>query len=111
MKWNHYTCQKCGAVTVARHDQEGTTPFLIRCRARDEVLPSGARVQGCDGMAESCLFHCSQADDQKAHVIFYRPDGLLDALTEINKEPRRFRVDLLEHWEQGGALMREAARA
>lgn len=62
-KWNHYQCPLCRAVTVARHDAEGVTPFMIRCRA----------TPGCSVMAESTFFAGPQNDDQVAHVIFFRP--------------------------------------
>ena len=105
-KWNHYTCPMCGGVTIARHDDEGVTPFLLRCRVKDIVTTAG-RFHGCEGFADSSLFMGSQADDQVPHVVFFRPTDALEAIEEISKEPRRFRADLLDHWRQGGALMRE----
>jgi len=96
-KWNHYTCGTCGKVTVARHDDEGVTPFLIGCYA----------TKDCHGMSQSCFFDCDQSDDQQPHVIFYRPP-LFDALDAIKKEPASARTWLLEHYSKGGALMRVA---
>lgn len=104
-KWNHYTCPECGGVTIARHDNDGVTPFMLRCRVKDEVS-SGHRLPGCRGMAESCFFNCSQDDSQVPHVIFYRPSAD-QAIEDIRKSPKRERDWLLEHYEKGGALMRE----
>lgn len=96
-KWNHYICQTCGATTIARHDDEGVTPFILRCRAR----------AGCTGEAYSTFFRGPQNDDQKPHVIFFRPADATVAIDAIAKEQRRFRRAMLEHYQKGGALMRE----
>lgn len=104
-KWNHYTCETCGKVTVARHDDEGVTPFMLCCHASDEITPK-ARVRTCDGSAQSCFFDCDQSDTQTPHVIFYRPKNKMDAVTAINKEPKDGRAWYLEHYIKGGALMR-----
>lgn len=106
-KWNHYTCEDCGGITIARHDDDGVTPFMLRCRIKDVKHSSGIIIPGCRGMAQSCFFNCSQDDNQKPHVIFYRPNAI-DAITEINKSPKRNRAWELEHYEKGGALMKEA---
>ena len=103
-KWNHYNCPECGKVTIARHDSEGVTPFLLRCRAKDEIN-NGHLIPGCQGMAESCFFECSQSDSQVPHVIFYRPDAM-QAVVDISKEPRRDRAWLLDHYQKGGSLMK-----
>ena len=105
-KWNHYICPDCGGTTIARHDNEGVTPFLLRCRVKDLVDTNGNRFHGCEGMAESAMFMCSQADDQIPHVVFYRPDAA-QAIADINKEPKRWRVAMLEHYQKGGSLLRE----
>jgi hypothetical protein len=106
-KWNHYHCPMCGGVTIARHDDEGVTPFLLRGRAKDRVFASGVRVQGCHGMAQSSFFTESQADDQVPHVIFYRP-AAIEAIAAINLEQKQHRAAMLEHYQNGGSLMREA---
>lgn len=107
-RWNHYVCPKCRGVTIAEHVDEGVTPFMLRCRVKDTKDASGNRVQGCNGMAESTFFSGSQDDAQVPHVIFYRPADAMVAIEEINKEPRRFREGLLDHYRRGGALLREA---
>lgn len=104
-KWNHYTCDTCGKVTVARHDDEGVTPFIIGCHISDEVTPQ-TRTRTCKGMAQSCFFSCDQSDTQTPHVIFFRPKNAADAIKEINSEPFLARKWLLEHYLQGGSLMR-----
>jgi ribosomal protein S27AE len=107
-KWNHYTCPKCGGVTVARHDDEGVTPFLIRCRAKDTVSDK-IHAHGCEGMAESVMFDCIQDDTQTPHVIFFRPEPM-QAIHWINnhcKNPNE-QSWLLNHYAQGGALMKES---
>ncbi len=106
-KWNHYTCPKCKGVTVARHDDEGVTPFLIRCRAKDVKHTSGIVMPGCTELAQSCFFDCDQSDEQTPQVIFYRPEPQ-EAIKEINKSSKREREWLLEHYAKGGSLMRTA---
>lgn len=106
-KWNHYHCPECKGVTIARHDDEGVTPFLLRCRVNDIKGSTGNIVQGCRGMAQSCFFECSQDDAQKPHVVFYRPQPE-EAIKIINKDAKRNRAWLLDHYEKGGSLMREA---
>lgn len=106
-KWNHYVCEKCGGTTVARHDNEGVTPFMIRCRAHDTFGLAHARAHGCEELAESTMFTGSQADDQTPHVIFFRPDEA-EAIKWINTQPKRERVGLLDHYAKGGSLMEEA---
>lgn len=97
-KWNHYHCPECNGVTIARHDDEGVTPFMLRCRA----------TTSCSGMAQSCFFYCSQDDAQVPHVIFYRP-ATAQAIKDIRKSPKNERVWLMDHYSRGGSLMKEAA--
>ena len=109
-KWNHYQCPECGGVTIARHDDEGTTPFMIRCRARDTSTPDKEggfhRVSVCKGMAQSSFFRGSQDDNQVPHVIFYRP-SIEQAILDINKGRLEHRDAMWVHYQQGGSLMRE----
>lgn len=98
IKWNHYICQTCGAVTIARHDDEGVTPFMLGCYAR----------AGCNGRAQSTFFRGPQGENQIPHVVFFRPTDAIEAIEAINKEPRRWRKAMLEHYQKGGALMRKA---
>ena len=105
-RWNHYHCPVCQGVTIARHDDEGVTPFLIRCRVKDIVAANGAIAHGCEGLAESHFFADSQDDSQTPHVIFYRP-GETQAMLDISERPERERGWLLDHYIKGGALMRE----
>lgn len=108
IRWNHYICEKCGGITVARHDDEGVTPFMLRCRVKDIPGARGTLMHGCEGFAESAFFNCSQDDAQCPHVIFYRPADAMVAVEAINREPKKQRAWLLEHYQKGGALMREA---
>lgn len=95
-KWNHYVCERCGETTIARHDNEGVTPFMIDC-----TCCSG-------GLAYSTMFSGSQDDSQQAHVVFWRPENIMDALEVINKQPEECRKWWLEHYKKGGSLMRKA---
>lgn len=103
-KWNHYTCDTCGKITIARHDDEGVTPFMIPCYAGAEITEKG-RFPACQGTAKSCFFAGDQSDEQTPHIIFYRPP-ILDAIKAINKEPKRERAWWKEHYSKGGSLMK-----
>ena len=105
-KWNHYLCERCVGVTIARQDDEGVTPFMLRCRAKDVVV-DGNLVHGCEGIAESCFYNCSQSNTQHPNVIFYRPTPE-EAIAIINQMPSHHRAGMLEHYEKGGALLKEA---
>lgn len=63
--------------------------------------------KGCTGTATSHFFMCDQSDKQKPHIIFYRPSEI-QALEDINKEPKRNRAWLLDHYQKGGALTKIA---
>lgn len=106
-RWNHYICQKCGGVTIARHDDEGVTPFILRCRAKDTKPAGVGRAHGCEGHAESQFFEVSQDNKQKPHVVFFRPADAMKAIEEINKEKEQSRAWYLDHYQKGGALMRD----
>jgi len=108
-RWNHYVCQECGAVTIAKHEDEGVTPFIIRCHAKDTFGIGGIRAHGCNGQAQSQFFEVSQSDDQKPHVTFFRPSDAMEAIMEINKLPEWHRAWYLDHYQKGGSLMREEA--
>lgn len=100
-KWNHYTCPRCKGVTIAKHEDEGVTPFALRCLA----------TPGCSEFALSSCYQCSQADDQKPDVIWYRPTTEPEAIAEIQATvPAQYHAATLEHWRQGGCLMRELPR-
>ena len=101
MKWNHYICGRCKGVTIAKHEDEGVTPFMVNCRA----------TSGCFGLAESRCYHNSQADDQRPDIVWYRPATVDAAKLEIKRTvPARYRRATLEHYELGGCLMRELPR-
>ena len=108
-KWNHYVCPDCGGTTIARHDDEGVTPFLLRCRAKDVVTAQGHLIEGCNGMAQSNFFSGPQDDNQIPHVIFYRPCADV-AVTEILKMPKRVQAAMLQHYQMGGSLLIEALK-
>lgn len=100
-KWNHYTCQLCKGVTIAKHVDDGVTPFILGCKA----------TPGCLGHAMSSMYRCSQAEDQRADVEWYRPATLEEAIQAINDTiPEGGKPWALDHWQQGGCLMRELPR-
>ena len=93
---NVYTCQKCGGLTVTIDIDEGTTPFMIRCRAKDVFALA---VPYCDGQAVSSFY---PKGPRPAHIPapeweWYRPDD--DETSKQNAATK-------EHIERGGLLLR-----
>jgi hypothetical protein len=84
-KFNHYACQSCGAITIAFHQDDGVTPFMLRCRA----------TKGCGGDAYSAFYRGSQAAAQVPHVIWFRPTTLADLELALKWYPRRFRARII----------------
>ena len=73
-RWDNYTCRICNKITIARVDDPGAIPYLIKCHA----------TEGCEGMATSCVHMCDQSRRQVPHVIFFRPPD--DEIRRIVKE-------------------------
>ncbi len=109
VQWNHYTCPDCGGITITQEMDDGVTPFMLRCRVHDRLV-DGAQIPGCYGLAESGFYRGSQDPTQQPHVIFYRPANPADAIEAINKEPKRVRRAMLEHYQKGGSLLKEVPR-
>lgn len=100
-KWNHYVCPRCKGITVTKHEADGVTPFLLRCRA----------TPGCVEWAQSQMYQVSQDDNQTPDIVWYRPATEAEAIAEIRATINaRYREGALEHWKNGGALMRELPR-
>lgn len=57
-------------------------------------------------MATSGFYRGSQDQNQKPHIIFWRP-GVVDAIEAINKFPKRYREMIMRHYQMGGSLMRD----
>ena len=43
---NRYTCEACQGTIITMDVDEGTTPFMLRCRA----------TEGCQGMMQSSMY-------------------------------------------------------
>jgi len=92
-RFNHYRCQRCGAITITRHDTPGTTPFMIRCLARP----------GCTGQATSGFYRGSQDPAQVPHVVWIRPEGPARH-DYLGQYPRRQRPWVRDHLDAGGVV-------
>lgn len=110
--FNHYRCEACGAITIAKHEDQGVTPFQIRCRA----------TARCRGDAFSCFYRGPQDPAQVPHIVWYRPTPI-DVDAEITKGIEQLRrqgeldgsnatqreqlhANMRRHYELGGCLMR-----
>ncbi len=98
---NVYVCRKCGGHTVTIDRDEGTTPFMITCRAGDIITEDGLRIPGsCNGDAHSSFY---PPGPRPPHIEppkweWYKPDGLeIRDITELNT---------LQHIALGGLLIR-----
>jgi hypothetical protein len=61
--WNRYTCDTCGRDTITKHEDLGTTPMFVNCRA----------TLGCEGTGVSHPYGVSQDPNQVPHVLWWRP--------------------------------------
>lgn len=91
IRWNAWTCQKCGQHTICVDVDRGVTPFMLRCRASD----------GCDGMATSAFYPDYAIPPGVPRWEWYRP-GRLHRLF-ISRWER-------EHVKKGGLLLRPRTR-
>lgn len=119
---NVYVCQKCGGHTVTVDVDEGVTPFMIGCHAKEtDVHPAesgnkafeelldrelGVRIKSknllkvkCDGMAESSFYPRGPRPPWigEPKWEWYKPDP-----DEVSKMSRSAQ----EHVGKGGLLMR-----
>ena len=86
-KINAYICEKCRQATVTVNACDGTTPFMIQCRANNI---------GCGSMAQSSMYQNSQ--DLLPKWEWYRPGA--DALSKMDS-------DTQEHVRRGGLILRK----
>lgn len=91
---NEYVCEKCGGITRTINRNEGTTPFLIRCRLA---------TIGCDGMAKSSFYRVSQQKLPGYEWILPTPKEF-DEWVKSHKEEDH-REALAQHVAKGGMLL------
>ncbi len=89
---NVYTCRRCGGQTITRDVDDGTTPFLIGCRA-------SGREGVCDGLAESSFYRVSAG----------APDAVWEWFRPTGSEYRKLNRMMREHVDRGGLDLRRAA--
>ena len=87
---NVYVCQKCHGHTVTIDRDDGTTPFLLGCRA-------DGTTHGCKGMAKSTFYRASFSH-QKPIWEWYKPGQ-----EELHKTRD---VNMLRHYALGGLNIR-----
>lgn len=79
---NRYTCRTCGKHVVTEDQDEGTTPFTIRCKA----------TLGCSGIMESSCYRGVE-DSEVPSFIWRKPTP-----SEISRATK----PMLEHFAMGG---------
>lgn len=83
---NVYTCDQCRGRIVTRNAVEGTTPFLLACRA----------TKGCRGLMESGFYRVAQ--DAVPTYEWFRPTP---------EEARRQGPAMEDHFRMGALDLRE----
>lgn len=63
---NVYVCQECGGKIVTLDLDEGTTPFMLRCRS--------GRKKGCNGTMQSSFYQVDQT--LPVDYVWFAPDSL-----------------------------------
>ena len=105
---NVYTCPK-GHRTITRNRNEGTTPFMLRCRN-----------EGCDQMAQSGFYRVPQdlvpalewiaptPAELESHLAHSREAFLVFSRRNPHRKLRwqDAREDIIEHVKKGGLLLR-----
>lgn len=94
-KFNHYSCPRCGKLTISYDVDEGVTPYLFRCRT----------TPGCKGTAESRYYLGPQDPEQQPHVRWFRPASLEAALAHVRASGHAEEVYMRayqQHYELGG---------
>ena len=79
---NRYTCDTCNGSIVTEDRDEGTTPFMLGCRAKT----------GCKGMMRSS-FYRGVAPDEPVDFIWRKPTS-----TEVMRASKA----MLQHFAMGG---------
>lgn len=90
-KINGYRCDVCGRLTVTQNRDEGTTPFMIACRAKP----------GCKGSMQSMVYRIDQT--LVPDLIWIRPTPL-ELANFLKKQSPRFHAGIKDHVRQGGLL-------
>jgi len=85
-KKNGYICQECGGRIVTIDIDEGVTPFMLACRAKE----------GCKGMMFSCFYSIPQM--LPAQYEWFMPESY-----------EGYDEAMIAHFEQGGLDIRTAA--
>lgn len=83
-KRNSYQCTTCKGIIFTEDRDEGTTPFMLGCRAKD----------GCAGTMESAFYRLpEQAAQVRPHYIWRKPTPEEYAASEFG---------MRAHFDQGG---------
>lgn len=83
---NIYVCRKCRGHIVTRHVDQGTTPFMLKCRA----------TEGCEGTMESSFYRVADQTMRATHE-WYKPNA---------EEYRTLSSPAKHHVDMGGVLLR-----
>jgi hypothetical protein len=81
---NRYVCQTCGKGVITVNVDDGTTPFMILCKA----------TKGCKGMMYSSFYSVPQ--ELPAQFEWFRPASL-----------KGYSPEMQEHIQKGGLDLRE----
>jgi hypothetical protein len=94
---NEYVCQKCGGITRTVNRDDGTTPFMMKCRAHPANV--------CDGEARSSFYRVSQNKLPSWEWIKPAPEEFEDWLKRHRQEKNRHM--LADHVARGGLLLQK----
>lgn len=96
---NVYVCEACGGHTVTKNRDEGTTPFMISCRA----------TVGCKGVAQSSFYRVSQ--NQTPVLLWIKPTPEeLERFIKAQSGGDFHTVEIRRHVSMGGLLDVEAPK-
>ena len=81
---NRYVCQTCGKGVITVNVDDGTTPFMILCKA----------TKGCRGMMYSSFYNVPQ--ELPARFEWFKPASLKGYSPEMQEHIRKGGLDLRE---------------
>lgn len=99
---NGYICQRCGEVTMVVLVDDGTTPFMIACRA-EGLDPTAAK---CKGTAESMFYPRSPLPPGYRAILLERGWEWYAASKGQLRRFRKRNPGLYDHCSKGGLLLR-----
>lgn len=94
---NEYVCPKCRKRIRTINRDEGTTPFMLLCKA----------TEGCGGLSQSNFYRSTMNESPKWEWIRPTPDEMETYISDNKSE--QYRDAIQDHVNHGGVVLRKMA--